>query len=84
MNSQDIKETIKQYLLDEVLPEESANEFDESMELIEGGVLNSLAALELVTFLEETFGISIEAREVGVDHMNTLADIVALVVSKQS
>ena len=53
------------------------------MELISGGVLNSLATLQLVTFLEDTFGVEIKAREVGIDNMNTLDDIASLVLSKQ-
>ena len=83
VNPQDVKDAVKQFILDEVLTEEAPESFDESMQLMESGVLNSLAALQLVTFLEDTFGITIEPREVGIDHMNTLDDITALVISKQ-
>ncbi len=83
MNAQDIGSAIKDFILTEFLPDESPDSIDKSTSLISGGVLNSLATLQLVTFLEDTFDISIKAREVGIDYMDTIADIESLVISKQ-
>jgi acyl carrier protein len=46
------------------------------------GILDSVSTLKMVTFLEETFGISVEAHEANEEHLNTVADICELVLSK--
>ena len=78
-----IESTVKQFLLEEFLPGANPAELSDSTPLISGGVLDSLATLKLVAFLEEQFGIEIQAHEASVDHLNTLAQIGALVRSKR-
>ena len=82
MTIQDIKETIKAYILEEFLPGEDPAELTDSTPLITGGILDSLATLKLVLFLEERFHIKIEAHETMVDYLNTISDIAQLVNSK--
>ncbi len=83
MEKQEIIAAVKTFIATEIAEEEASDELDESTELISGGILNSLATLQLVTFLEDTYDIEIKAREVGIDHMNTLGDIAELVISKK-
>jgi acyl carrier protein len=52
--------------------------------LVTTGILESLAVLKVMTFLEERFGISIKPREAVVDNLNTIPDIVRLVTSKKA
>ena len=78
----DIKGTVKSYILQEFLPGENPSELTDSGPLITGGVLDSLATLRLVTFLEEKYNIQLQAHETGIDYLNTLDDIAALVESK--
>ena len=78
----DIKGTVKSYILQEFLPGENPNELTDSVPLITGGVLDSLATLRLVSFLEEKYDIQLQAHETGIDYLNTLDDIAALVESK--
>jgi len=80
---QEIKETIKEYVLKEFLPGENPAELTDSTPLITGGILDSLATLKLVVFLEERFQIQIQAHETMVDYLNTIADIAQLVNSKR-
>jgi acyl carrier protein len=75
---------VKQFILAEFLPGEDPAELTPSTSLITTGILDSIATLKLVAFLEETFGISIAAHEADVEHLNTLADIAHLVDSKRS
>ena len=53
------------------------------MPLISGGILDSIATLKLVMFLEERFGIVLEAHEVDKEYLDTLDDITKLLDSKQ-
>ena len=80
---QEIKETIKEYVLKEFLPGENPAELTDATPLITGGILDSLATLKLVVFLEERFQIQIQAHETMVDYLNTIADIAQLVNSKR-
>ena len=83
MSTQDVKETIRAYILEEFLPGESATELTDSTPLITGEILDSLATLKLVVFLEERFQIKIQAHETMVDYLNTVSDIAQLVNSKK-
>lgn len=77
------KNTVKDYILNEFLPGEDPAALTEATPLITGGILDSLSTLKLVSFLEEKFGIQIEAHEADVEHLNTLTDIAALVHAKR-
>jgi acyl carrier protein len=78
----DINQIIKQYILQEFLPGEDPENLTDSVQLIRGGILHSLATLRLVTFLEQRFGIELEAHEASPNNLDTLADITALVERK--
>lgn len=82
--SDEIKNALKEFILKEFLPGEDPNELKDDTPLITGGVLDSIATLKLVLFLEETYGASFEAHEIDAEHMDTIADIERLVKSKMS
>jgi len=81
--AEDIKQTVKAFILTEFLPGEDPDELKDDTPLITGGVLDSIATLKLVLFLEERYGVTLEAYEVDPEHLDTTADIVKLVRSKQ-
>jgi acyl carrier protein len=79
----EIKQALKQFILQEFLPGEDPDELTDTTPLITGGVLDSIATLKLVLFLEERYGVSFAAHEVDQEHMDTIADITKLVSSKK-
>ena len=81
--SDTIQQQIKHFILESFLPGENPDELTERTPLISGGILDSIATLKLVMFLEEQFGITLEAHEADREHLDTLALITALVHSKQ-
>jgi acyl carrier protein len=82
--SNDVTSQVKQYILEAFLPGENPDELQDRTPLISGGILDSIATLKLVMFLEERFGISVEAHEADREHLDTLADITALVQRKRA
>jgi acyl carrier protein len=78
----EIGNTVKQYILNEFLPGEDASELTESTPLITGGILDSLATMKLVMFLEERYGITMQAHEADAEHLDTIALIEDLVRTK--
>lgn len=80
---QETQNRIKEIILAEFLPDEDPALLTDSTPLMTGGVLDSIATLNLVTLLEDEFGVSLAAHEVNVDNFNTLAAIAALVEAKR-
>lgn len=75
---------VKQYILDTFLKGEDPAALKADTPLISGGLLDSLATLELVSFLEQKFGIQLEAHEVDAERLDTLTAIAGLVQSKSA
>jgi acyl carrier protein len=83
-SSDDLAETIGAYILEEFLPGEPRENLTASTPLISTGILDSIALLRLVGFLEETCAITIASHEVDADHFETIQAMVDLVRAKQS
>lgn len=78
----EIGQAIKKYILDEFLPGEDPEALTDETPLITGGILDSLATVNLVLFVEGRFRIQIEAHETTIDYFNTISDIEQLIHSK--
>ena len=78
----EIGQAIKKYILDEFLPGEDPSALTDKTPLITGGILDSLATVNLVLFVEGRFRIQIEAHETTIDYFNTISDIEQLIHSK--
>ena len=79
----EIVQAVKSFILDEFLPGEPADSLTGDTPLISGGILDSIATLKLVMFLEEKFGVVLAAHEVDKQYLDTLDDIAKLLASKQ-
>ena len=84
MIMEDIEGAIHHFILREFLPDENPQELTESTPLITGGILDSITTLKLVTFLEDHFRITIDAHEAGIDHLDSIKRIAALVGQKRN
>jgi acyl carrier protein len=76
------KEEIRQFILSEFLPGEKASNLTDDTPLRTSGILDSVATLRLVTYVEEHFGIQLEAHETSVENFDTIDSVVALIQSK--
>ncbi len=80
---EEIEKVVHSYILSEFLPGEDPDELTERTPLITGGILDSITTLKLVVFLEEHFGITVEAYEAGVEHLDSIHQIAQLVAEKK-
>lgn len=80
---EDIAQIVHSYILQKFLSGEDPSDLTNQTPLITGGILDSISTLKLVTFLEDTFGIIVEAFEAGVENLDTIDQIIALVAEKQ-
>ncbi len=84
MNEQDIQARVKSFILKEYLPGEDPAALTETTPLMTTGILDSIAVLKVVTFLEDQFHITIEPHEAVVENLNTLSDVERFVMSKKA
>jgi acyl carrier protein len=75
---------IKRYILKEFLPGEREANLQEDTPLRTSGIIDSLGTIRLMKFIEDRFGIEVEAQDAGMDNFNSLRDISALVMRKRA
>lgn len=78
----DVRATLRAYILDSFLRGEDESNLLDETPLRTSGIMDSLGTIQLVTFVEETFGIELQAHETGVQQFDCVADITTLVTSK--
>jgi acyl carrier protein len=76
------KDEIRAYILSEFLRGESPGDLKDDTPLHTSGVLDSMAALRLVTFVEERFAIEVDAQEVGGESFDCISAIVTYLQRK--
>ena len=77
-----IKQQIRQFL-SELLPNGRMAGLRDDAALRTSGLLDSMSLLRLVSFVEEQFGIEVEAYEAGVENFDRIDDIAAFVERKR-
>ena len=79
----EIEQRVRTYILSEFLPDEDPARITTTTPLVSSGVLDSIATLRFVSYLEQEFSVSIDAHEVGADNFENIESITRLVVEKQ-
>jgi acyl carrier protein len=79
----DVKEAIREFILNTYLPGESRENLGDDTPLQTSGILDSLAALGLASFVHERFGVELDIHDTSVERFNSIQDIAASVTRKQ-
>jgi acyl carrier protein len=79
-----IKQTIRRYVLENFLftNDEAALNDDDSF--LAGGIIDSTGVLEIILFIEETFGIKVKDEEMLPENLDSIDNLVAFVQRKQA
>jgi acyl carrier protein len=78
----DIKEQVRRFIQENFIMGSKAAQFADHDSFLERHLLDSTGFLELVTYLEETFGIAIKDLEMVAENLDSLAAIEAFVSRK--
>jgi len=78
-----MEDAINQYISAEIVTTPDVLPLDNDLSLMEANILDSVAFLNLVMFLEERFGISVEDTELTRENFETINIIAAYVRRKQ-
>ena len=79
-----LAQRIKTFIMEEFLPGENPDELTETTPLISGGILDSIATLKLVMFMEEQYNVNFAPHEVDKENLDNLTSIVRLLRFKIS
>ena len=78
----EIRQAVRTHLLEDVLAGEDPSNLTDDMPLRTSGIIDSMGVIRLTGFLEQRFGIRVEAHETGVENTDTVDAIVSFVESK--
>ena len=73
-----IKETVKRFILSSI----NFTHLDDDDNLFESGIVNSLFAIQLMTFIEKTFSIEVEMDDMDIENFKSLNATAAFVLKK--
>jgi acyl carrier protein len=76
------EKTIRQFFIDNSWLEKNG-ELHETDSLLESGVIDSVAMIDLVSFIEETYGIHVPDEDLMPEYFETLASIVSYIEKKK-
>lgn len=77
----DSMEILRDYLLSNIIKDKDHIQSDEP--IFSTGLVDSFGMLDLVFFIREQFGVSMEEYEIPDNNVDTLADLVELIQSKK-
>jgi len=78
----EIREVLRSYLLEHRAKGDEGLELTDTTPLLSYGILDSIAVMQLLTFLEFTFGIEFEPRDLDRRRLDTIEQIEQLVRRK--
>lgn len=78
-----IKDQVRRYIGDNFIMGADAADFADTDSLLDLHIVDSTGILELIMFLEETFGIQVADAEMVPENLDNLAAIEAYVLRKQ-
>ena len=83
MNSETVqstKETIRNFILESI----NISDFSDEDNLFESGIVNSLFAVQLMTFLEKSFNIEVTMDDLSMDNFESVSATSSFVERKQN
>jgi acyl carrier protein len=75
----DISAKIKDFIMTEVNPDLGLTRLDDDEPLIESGIVDSLAVLKIMSFLDEAFGVDLSSSEIRLENFRDVKTICGLV-----
>lgn len=76
------QQQIRRFILTNYLFTEDESRLGDSESLMKSGILDSTGILELIMFLEETFGIKVADEEMAPENLDSVANAVAFLGRK--
>lgn len=79
-----VREKIKTYISENILFSSTGFPYNDSTSFLETGVIDSMNVLELVVFIEENFGITVEDSDFTPDNFDSIDKISDFIARKSA
>lgn len=73
------KKSIKTYIVEEFMPNSHIEDLPDELDLLVNGILDSLAVLKMVAYIENKYDIALEPEELDPEIFNSVNAIQALI-----
>jgi acyl carrier protein len=70
---------VKRFIVDEFAPDIDPDQLDPDYDLLEGGIIDSLALLTIVAWIEDRFALALDAGEIGEDDLRSVRAMCSLI-----
>lgn len=84
MQPHEISTRLREYVTENFLYTRQDYEFSDTDSLLGHGIIDSMGVIELITFVQDEFGISVEENEIIEENFGTLAAITRFIESKRA
>ncbi len=78
-----IKQKLRQYILENFLFSDNPDDLADDDSFMDKGIIDSTGILEVIEFLEDEFGITVEDEEMIPENLDSVNRILGFVQSKQ-
>lgn len=79
-----IQETVKSFISENILFSDNGFPYDLNDSFLEKGIVDSMNVMEIVAFVEDTFGVTIKDSDIVPSNFDSIANITKFVESKKS
>lgn len=78
-----MKNTIRQYILSNLLFTDDESVLQDNESFLDGGIIDSTGVMEIILFIEDTFGIKVNDDEMLPANLDSVDNLVAFITRKQ-
>lgn len=79
-----MKKTIRRYIMENLLFTEDESAIQDGDSFLEGGIIDSTGVMEIIMFIEETFGIKVDDSEMLPANLDSINNLAAFIQRKQA
>ena len=79
-----MQDTIRQYILSNLLFTDDESALQDSESFLDGGIIDSTGVMEIILFIEDTFGIKVNDDEMLPANLDSIDSLVAFIKRKQA
>jgi acyl carrier protein len=76
---QNVEELVRQYIAQNILFSNNGYPYADDASFLDEGIIDSMNVLELVAFVEEKFGITVQDQDIVPDHFDSVSKLAAYV-----
>ncbi len=82
MDRDEIRRTLRTFILTNFLPGEAPESLEDSTLLVSSGLITSMSMVELVDYIEDRFSLTLESSDLRVGKMDSIDLLVDLVLGR--